>query len=155
MAIKYVLASTGLITILMFLYNRYKEKRHLKIACLILLIEINRHMTWLEVLSKNLSENDRKNALDVISTADFVNSDWNKIKFEDMFHRIPVENFNLIALHYDEMFSFQKAVEKCFQRNEKIEDQRFAIEHIDTCKLVYNIIYKLAGKPKGFQFTKI
>ncbi|MDF2859030.1 MAG: hypothetical protein K0Q87_4881 [Neobacillus sp.] len=152
--IKSLLASTALVTVVIFAYNQYQEWKHLRISCLSLLIEINRHKTWLTILLQDLAPEDRKNALDVISTADFVNNDWNKIKFDAMFTRISAIDFNVIALHYNEMFSFQKSVEKCYQRNEAIDEKSFAVSRLEICKQAYNIVYKLAGKPVGYELEK-
>jgi hypothetical protein len=152
--IKTLLTSTGLITIIIFCFNRYQEKRHLRVSCLVLLIEISRHKTWLTTLLKTLSPLDRKCSLDVISTSDFVNNDWNRIKFDAMFARIPSKDFNIIALHYNEMFTFQKAVEKCYQRNEGIDAKTFAASRLEICKHAYNIVYFLAGKPAGYELQK-
>lgn len=90
------------------LYNYWVEVRRVRISCHVLLIEVNKHLCWMQGLKTG-----DKYTLNLLYNS--TDTEWKKLKYELL--RMNFKDFEIVCNHYESMNAVRAWAEACL-RNE-------------------------------------
>lgn len=142
------LISSASVAIAVFIVNEWKERKRLRVCCRLLFVEVNRHKYWFQLLQQG-----NRDTLNLLVDSNLVDMDWNNLKYDAVFARMPFEQFETLITHYTGMRSLQEVAKTVLTTDGKQISYSLLNDQQVICLEAHDILHKLA-KPTPNKSSK-